>query len=143
MVQFEGDELTLNHGSLSVVTFRGMKVRIGCVVVTPANNNSASYEVADIAGKAAVSAVKDDVYIEAPLATQHQAKKAARSSRAIVREGEQKTRGEKCSDQPAIAATRGGILNSPYVIGSSVGAIVGVACWVLCNSGEPVSPAKP
>ena len=37
VVQFEGNELNLEHGSLSVNTSRGMKVRVGCLTVTPVN----------------------------------------------------------------------------------------------------------
>src|SRR5437588_596637 len=37
VVQFEGDELVLDHGTVSVNTSRLMRVRVGCVTVTPVN----------------------------------------------------------------------------------------------------------
>ena len=37
MVQFQGDELALDDGSLSVNTSRGLRIRVGCVTVTPVN----------------------------------------------------------------------------------------------------------
>jgi hypothetical protein len=35
--QFDGDELVLDHGSLSVSTTQGLRVRVGCLTVTPVN----------------------------------------------------------------------------------------------------------
>src|ERR1700674_1595336 len=66
VVQFEGNELVLDHGSLSVNTSRGLRVRVGCVTVTPVNDAQwTHYEVADLDGKVTVAALKNDVYIDA------------------------------------------------------------------------------
>src|SRR3984885_6038085 len=35
VVQFEGDELVLDHGGLQLNTSRGMKVRVNCLIVIP------------------------------------------------------------------------------------------------------------
>jgi hypothetical protein len=65
VVQFEGNELVLDHGSLSVNTSRGMTVRVGCLTITPANNAEwTHYDVADLNGKVNVSALKNDVNID-------------------------------------------------------------------------------
>ena len=48
VVQFEGNELNLEHGSLSVNTSRGMKVRVGCLTVTPVNPEWTHYDVTDL-----------------------------------------------------------------------------------------------
>jgi hypothetical protein len=37
VVQFDGDELVLDHGSLSVSSTQGLRVRVGCLTVTPVN----------------------------------------------------------------------------------------------------------
>ena len=97
MVQFEGNELVLDHGSLSVNTSRGLRVRVGCLTVTPVNDAQwTHYDVVDCDGKVTVSALKNDVYIDARSSNPQQARQSSRSSRVTVREGEQKSREEKC-----------------------------------------------
>jgi len=147
VVQFEGDELVLDHGSLSVNTSRGLKVRVGCVTVTPVNADWTHYEVTDRDGKVIVSALKNDVYIESRSSRAQEAKQPARSDRAIVREGEQKSREEKCgaplTRSSVVAAGSGGFLNSPYVVGTAGAVVAGAACWALCRGDNPVSPDRP
>jgi hypothetical protein len=48
MVTFEDQELVLDHGSLAVFTGRGLRVRVGCISVTPVNPSiETTYEVLD------------------------------------------------------------------------------------------------
>jgi hypothetical protein len=148
MVTFEGDGLVLDHGSVSVNTSRGLKVRVGCVTVTPVNDAEwTQYQVADVDGKVEVSALKKDVYIEAKPKNFEQVKQSALSSRTIVREGEQKSRTEKCGaediKESAKLAGIGAIMNSPYAIVTGAGVIVGITCWALCRGGAPLSPEVP
>ena len=100
VVQFEGDELVLEHGSVSVNTSRLLRVRVGCVTITPVNADWTHYDVKDVDGKITVSALKSDVYLEArssnPQKASQKATQPAHSDRMIVREGEQKSREEKC-----------------------------------------------
>jgi len=150
MVQFEGTELVLDHGSLSVNTARGLRVRVGCVIVTPVNNSDwTHYDVADVDGKVNVSALKNDVYIDVRSTTPQQAKQAAHSSRVTVREGEQKSRDEKCG--AADTKTPGGglsgvgaVMNSPWAIGAGITGIAVLTCFGrLCRDDDPISPTKP
>jgi len=150
MVQFEGTELVLDHGSLSVNTARGLRVRVGCVIVTPVNNSDwTHYDVADVDGKVNVSALKNDVYIDVRSTTPQQAKQAAHSSRVTVREGEQKSRDEKCG--AADIKTPGGglsgvgaVMNSPWAIGAGITGIAVLTCFGrLCRDDDPISPTKP
>jgi len=146
VVQFQADELILDHGSLSVNTSRGLKVRAGCVTVTPVHLALTHFEVSDVDGEVHVSALKDDVFIESRSSKAQQAKQPTQSDRVIVREGEQRSRDEKCANafrqMPAVSAV-GPILDSPYAIGTGVGVVVVVACWSLCRGGAPISPAHP
>ena len=97
MVQFESDELALDHGNVSVNTTRGLRVRVGCLTVTPVNvSERTQYDVSDLDGKVTVNAAKNDVYIDARSKKPQEAKNPSRSSRDLVREGEQKSREEKC-----------------------------------------------
>jgi hypothetical protein len=149
MIQFENNELVLDHGSLSVNTSRGMQVRVGCVTVTPANADQwTHYNVVDLDGKVTVSALKNDVNIDARSKNTQSVKDAAHSNRVTVREGEQKSREEKCGGAdiripsgglPAIGAA----MNSPYAIATGIGIVGVVTCWALCRSGNPISPTGP
>jgi len=148
MVQFEGDELVLDHGSLSVNTSRGLRVRVGCLTVTPANPTEwTHYDVTDLDGKVKVSALKNDVNIDARSSTPQAAKQPEHSDRVTVREGEQKSREEKCGAadiklRPRIPGI-GAIMNSPYAIGGGIVGIGVLTCWALCRSGNPISPTDP
>lgn len=144
MVQFEGNELVLDHGSLSVNTSHGLRVRVGCLTITPVNDTIwTQYDVVDVDGKVSVSALKSDVYIDAQAKNFQQAKQSGRSSRVTVREGERKSREEKCGaayTQP----TNGAILSSPYAIGAGFAGIAAMTCLgVLCRNDDPMSPTKP
>jgi hypothetical protein len=146
MFTFERNELVLDHGTLSVTTSRFMRVRIGCITVIPVHQNLTHYEVHDVDGKVRVSALTDDVYIEMRSGKPQDLKDAENkhSTRTIVREGEQKTREEKCggADVPTPDG-KDGILNSPWAIGFGTAAITGVTCWALCSTSNPMSPDKP
>jgi hypothetical protein len=149
IVQFDGDELVLDHGGLSVNTSRGMQVRVGCVTITPVNNAEwTHYDVVDRDGKVTVSASKNDVYIDARSRKEQQAKPSSHSSRDIVREGERKSREEKCGGAyppaPASAAGAGAIMNSPWVLAAAAGGVAVILCMgLLCRDDDAMSPAKP
>jgi hypothetical protein len=148
IVEYEGDELVLDHGSLSVNTTRGMKVRVGCLTITPVDDaNWTHYDVVDVNGKVTVSALKIDVYIDEHTKRTQGPKPTQSKSRDRVREGEQKSREDKCgggylnpADSPA---GEGAILNSPWAIGAGTGAIIALTCWALCRGSNPVSPTDP
>lgn len=149
MLQFEGNELVLEHGSLSVNTSRAMRVKIGCLTVTPVNPEEwTHYDVVDLDGKVTVSALKSDVYIEARSKTPKDAKQSAHSDRVIVREGEQKSREEKCGaaylNNPSAIAGSGAIMNSPWAIGAGIAGVGAALCFgLLCHDDDPASPTKP
>jgi hypothetical protein len=146
MVPFEVNELVLEHGSLSVNTSRGLRVKVGCLTVTPANHAEwTHYDVVDLDGKVRVSALKNDVYINASSNNPKQAKQSGYSDRVIVREGEQKSSEEKCGAAylKSPIAGSGAIMNSPWVIGAAVAGVVTVACLGLCHQDDPISPTKP
>jgi hypothetical protein len=147
MVQFEGDELALDHGSLSVSTTRGLRVRVGCLTVTPVNLSQwTQFDVSDVNGRVTVNAAKSDVYIDSRAKKAQEAKNPSRSIRDIVRESEQKSREEKCGAAYLKGQTSpglGAVLNSTWakiVAGSTAGAII---CWTLCRGDDPASPSKP
>jgi hypothetical protein len=146
VLQFENNELVLDHGSLSMNTNRGVKVRAGCVIITPANPGQwTEYNVTDVNGTVNVSGNKSDIYVESSSSNAQQAKQSMPSNRAVVHAGEQISRTEKCAAGafPAPAAGKS-VLNSPWFIAGGAAAIAGVVCWAVCfPSSAPVSPKGP
>ena len=147
VVQFEGEELVLEHGSLSVSTSRLLRVRVGCITVTPVNADWTHYDVTDLDGKVTVSALKNDVYLESRSTNRQEAKQPSHSDRALVREGEQKSREEKCGAPPfkesGRFAGRGALMNSPWAKGLGLVGIGITVCLGLCHGDDPISPSRP
>lgn len=148
MVQYEVDELVLDHGSLSVNTTRGLRVRVGCLTVTPLNPSDwTQFEVLDLDGKVTVHALKNDVYIDARSKNPQDLQKPSHSSRDLVRAGEQKSRDEKCGAayiNPADARSGiGAIMNSMTAKLIGAGIVATVTCYVVCRGDDPISPWKP
>ena len=147
VLQFESEELALDHGSLSVYTSVGLRVRVGCITISPVNPSSETlYEVTDRDGKVTVHASRSDVYIDAK---EEQAKRIGGSSsskRDIVRQGEQKAREEKCAGAATSAQQTpglGAVLNTPWAVMIGGGAAAVLTCWSLCRDDDPISPWKP
>jgi hypothetical protein len=147
MVEFDSDELVLDHGSLSVHTSRGLKVRVGCLTVTPVNDAAwTQYDVIDVDGKVTVKANQNDVYINARSKNPQEIKEPQHSSRTLVKQGEEKSRDEKCGGgyrEPKIAGL-GDALDSPWAVGIGGLVVIGITCYALCRTNPgPVSPACP
>jgi hypothetical protein len=146
LVQFEGDEIVLDHGSLQVNTARTMKVRLDCLTVVPLTQDWTRYDVIDVAGKLTVAAYNNDVQIHYQGAAIRQSKHAA-SLEVTVHRGEQVSRDERCRAASKAAATppdaAGPILNSPWAIGAGAVAIGVLTCWALCRRSDPISPDVP
>jgi hypothetical protein len=147
IVQFDGDELAMDHGSLEVNTSRGMKVRVSCMTVIPLTQEWTRYDVTDVDGRMTVAAYQNDVKIHyqgAAAATQRS--KPIAFSDVTVHQGEQVTRDEKCGAPARPAAginSIGPILNSVWAKGAGAVAIGVLTCWALCRGDEPVSPVLP
>ena len=144
MVQFEGLELVLDHGSLHINTIRGTRVRVNCITIIPLTLDRTQYDVTDVDGKVHVVAAKDDVKIHAKGAAYRAAKKGD-SPDVIVREGEQSTRTEKCGAAKPTdgVAAEGPILDRLGVkITALAGAII-ITCLGVCRDDDPISPWTP
>ena len=146
LVQFEGDELYLEHGSLQLSTSRGMRVRVGCLTVIPVTSEWTQYDVTNVDGKVTVVEHKRDSRIEYRPGNSQQKRKAAPTESVIVHEGEQKTREENCAlaaKAPSYVNAKGAILNSVWAKGAGLAAIGVLTCWALCRGDEPISPDHP
>jgi hypothetical protein len=134
LVDYQKNNLRLERGDLAVTTSVGMSVRVGCVVVTPADEVTTKFEVRDLDGKIIIDAQKGDLIISEN--KQHEK----------LMEGQEGTRrDEKCrAGTGAESAATQGILDSKTakIIGSGV--VGGVLLWLLVDeSGTPLSSWQP
>jgi len=148
ILQFTPTELALDHGSVSIATGRGLRVRIGCITVMPVHDDIwTRYQVLDVSGKVTVAALKEDVFMEVHAKSLQETNARERErNRSLVRQGEQSSREEQCGavDSKSGVAARGPLLNSPYAIGTAAVGVGVLACLgLLCHNDDPVSPAKP
>ena len=143
IVQFQGNELALDHGALQLDTAREMKALIGCVTVTPITSDRTQYNVTDVDGRVKVVALKNDVKIHLHGAARRS--KQGESSDLIVREGEQATRRDRCGALVQPTHGDGPILERPLAWGTGVAAVAVITCLgLLCRpTDDPVSPSKP
>lgn len=143
IVQFDSDELVLDHGGLQVNTSRGMRVRVNCLTVTPVNQAWTRYDVIDVDGKVKVVAYENDVRIHYRAADK---KSKAVESDVIVHQGEQATREERCgvAARPVdIINAKGAVLNSGWAKATGLAVISVVTCYALCRGDDPISPFRP
>jgi hypothetical protein len=145
ILQFEGNEIVLDHGRLQVDTSRGMKVRVNCLTVIPVLQEWTQYDVTDVDGKVTVAALKSDVNIHSQSAAAQRMKRPGNSSDASVHEGEQTTRDEHC---PATARLPGSIDAKAAFLSTWQAKVAGLAaigfiCLALCHTDDPVSPYRP
>ena len=145
VAQFQGNLWVLVHGTLQLGTTREMPVLVGCLTITPVNWDQTQFDVIDVDGKVKIIAHKNDVKIHSHAAAYQGSKQGAHSD-AIVHEGEEVTREDRCGlpirgTQPSDASNA--ILNRPLVIGAAALAVGTIACLGLCHDDDPLSPWKP
>jgi hypothetical protein len=147
VVKFNGDSLTLEHGSVSVGTSRAMSVHVDCIRIVPVSNDRTQYEVTDVNGTVQVTARKLDVNILYGTSTRKVSPTSAASQSATVHEGQQVTRQEvdACGTAPKTAAATGNPVNTKWIeIGAGAGGAV-ILCALLCRgkTNPNLSPSKP
>jgi hypothetical protein len=146
LVQFDGNQLYLEHGTVQVTTSTEMIVHAGCIRATPAVIGWTQYVVTDVDGKVVVAAHKNDVNIERGNTASRQQAEDKRSEKVTVREGEQATREEKCAAgirPPDYVAGKAAFFNTWEAIGVGGAAVAVIACLGLCHGDDPASPSNP
>lgn len=145
IVQFQGDELVLDHGGVQVNTSRGMKVRVNCTTVTPISQEWTRFDVIDVDGKIRVVAYQNDVKIHST-GGEARRSKLVESSDSIVHQGEHASREERCGPaaKPAEAVDgKAAFLNRTDVKVAGLAALSVIACIGLCHGDDPISPVVP
>jgi hypothetical protein len=149
VVKFEGNFVTLEHGSVSVGTSTSMSVHVKCIKVEPVTGERTQYDVTDISGTVEVAAHKNDVNIKEGDLLQKASRKTESSQSATVKEGQQAKRDEsEACGAPARPGSAGDALDTTKWIeigGAGAGAGVLVLCLILCrgSGSTSVSPAAP
>ncbi len=137
LVQYEGADVKLEHGSVNVATSKSMTARIGGLKVAPAATSWTEFEVRDTDGTVKIIARKGDLLLTDANGT------------ATLTQGQETTRdettekGKKKRDRVgggAVPAAGGGILDSPVAIGVGIAAVGALGTWVLVQGDDPLSP---
>lgn len=138
MVKFEGNAVSIEHGTVTVATSKGMATHVGEVTVSPASANWTEFEVTDVNGTVQIMARKGDVNIN----DGQQTTTLAQGQQTTRDEGQESSKKRKGGAGAATAAA-GSVLNSPIAIGASAAIVGGVLTWVLIQGDEPLSPSTP
>jgi ferric-dicitrate binding protein FerR (iron transport regulator) len=141
LVKYEGNTVSLEHGTVRVATTQGMSIRAGEVAVQPARANDATdFDVSDVDGTVHITARKGDVSVSKGTET------------ARLAQGEQTTREDRDDTQKpkkkrraggAVPAAGGPLLDSPYALAIGVTAVGVPLAWVLSQGDDPLSPVEP
>ena len=101
VVKFQGNYLTLEHGSVSVGTSTSMSVHVNCIKVEPVSKDRTQYDVTDFSGAVQVAAHKYDVNITQS-GVLGKTPENSSSQSTVVHEGQQATRDEVavCGEAP-------------------------------------------
>lgn len=147
IVKFEGNYLTLEHGSVAVGTSTSMSVHVNCLRVEPLSNDRTQYEVTDVSGSVQVAARKSDVNIKQAGGLHKPSAESSSSQSGVVHEGQQAKREEsEVCGAPSPPESAGHGLNTKWLeIGGGAGGGALVLCLLLCKgkSQSNVSPSQP
>jgi len=136
--------LVLDHGSVSVGTSTGFKVKVNCITAIPVLNTWTQYDVTDLNGTVQVSARKQDVRVEHEMGHGKPSAETQASDRGVVHETEQKNYDESQLCGAAGPLNAGSGLNPKWIVAGAAGA--GVLIWILVHGGggkTPLSTSQP
>jgi hypothetical protein len=147
VVKFQGDSLTLDHGSVSIETGKGFKVLVNCITVVPVDVAWTQYDVTDVNRTIHVGARKRDVNVNGGISRQKDSPETPNSQRASVHEGEQRTYDETelCGPGLKPAGAANGI--DPKWIAAGAGGAAALILILTLGSGggnkTPISNSQP
>jgi hypothetical protein len=138
VVKFQGDAIELDHGSVSVETFRGYKVLVRCITVVPEANEETKYDVVDLNGIVQVSALTRDVNVKWEHGGQKNSAENVAGQQGSVHQGEQKKYDEsELCGAPARPKPIG--LPNPLWIAAGAGG-AGLLIWGIVHGGGGKTP---
>ena len=139
LVKYEGNTLSLEHGTVTVATTKGMSIRAGEVNVEPAQpNNQTQYEIRDVNGTVEIKAREGDLRVSNGTETTT----VAQGEQTTLDDSEQQ-KNKRRRTGGAVPAASGPLLDSrAAVIGAGVG-VGALTIWVLSQGDDPASPVDP
>ena len=142
LVQYEGSDLKLEHGGVSISTSKLLATRVGNVTVSPVSGVWTEFDVRDVDGRVQIAARKGDLSVSDDAGTTTLAQ-----GQETTRDDSQQTEEQKKKRKKRVAAAyipaTGAIFDSPWAIGIGAGLVAGGTVWALVQGGSPVSPAVP
>ncbi len=135
LVTYEGSDVELEQGGVSVTTSKGVAAVIGDLTVRPANAEWTEFQVVEANGLARIIATKGDLALVDEKGTTSLAA-GQETTREIKRKRRRRAAG-------ALPAGEGSILNSKAAMIGGLAAVGGVTGWVLTRGDDPVSPDVP
>jgi hypothetical protein len=138
LVQYEGSNLNLEHGGVTVSTSKLLTTRAGSVLVSPVSNVWTEFEVRDVDGRVQIAARKGNLTI-----SDHSGTTTLAEGQQTTRDDSQSQKRKKDTAPAAATSAAGAIFDSPITIGIAGGLALGGAAWVLAHNDDPLSPAKP
>jgi hypothetical protein len=153
LARFDGSEIYLDHGGVTVGSSSGLRVHVKCVTATPASNAWTQFDVLDVSGTVQVVDRKSPVNISsgAPfdLLKASTATTAGQTKpKTGLTEGQQYNgyESEGCPNsgkKGAPPAAVSSIFDAPYAPYIGAGVIAGVTTWVLLQHPDPISGQDP
>jgi len=145
IVKFEGNFLSLEHGSVSVGTSTSMGVHVNCIKVEPVSIQQTQFDVTSVNNTVQVAARKNDVNITENGALRKGSPQHGPSRSATVREGQQAARDESAACGAALPPGGSGpALSGKWLEIGAGAAIAGtILCLLFCSSSPPISPSQP
>ncbi len=140
LVKFDGAAVSLEHGSVTVATSKGMTTRSGEVTVVPVSSGWTEFEVKQGSdGTVQVVAQKGDVSVSDGAGTST----VQQGQQTTVDDSQERRKKKRKRNGGATPAATGSVLDSPIVIYGGAAAAGGLVTWVLLQGGSPVSVTMP
>ena len=147
IIKFNGDSITLEHGSVFVATSTLLSVHVDCLRIVPASVSWTQYEVTDVNGTVLVAARKSDVNLEQGVSLHKPSLAGTSSQSGTVHEGEETTRNvsQVCGTAKAPSRVGSGVNTKWIEVGGGAAAGVIAICLLLCRGKNPpkLSPVQP
>jgi hypothetical protein len=141
IIKFNGDSLTLEHGSVLVITSTSFSVHVDCLRVVPVTNVWTQYEVSNLSGTVQADAHKNDVNIEQGASLRKRSQANSSTQSATVHEGEQGKRdvSQACGVAAAMPNGAGSGVPQKWIeIGAATGGGILILCLLYCRGkSEP------
>jgi hypothetical protein len=138
LVKFEGNAVSVEHGSVSVATSKSMGTRAGEVTVVPVSSAWTRFEVTDVNGTVQILARQGDVSVSNGTETTRLAQ-----GEQTTRDDSENRKKKRRAAAGAVPGAAGSVMDSPYAIAVGGAAVGGIVLWVLLQGDEPASPVIP